>query len=203
MVTFARTGHPDSASPPDGGLRATWWQTHLWVHTGASAARECYTEQACGRARGAVTLCRRTKGRDSSETTRSLPRMARGPAETLQSPHHHWTESGWVTLQSPVPVAGLSCRPGLESKPVKMSVCLARAPWLCDEHHGSRSHYLLQPKPPVPPTGRPTCLGASAEVAWTSAPWRPLDSNTTAGTRGALVGGRGLLGRPAIRPMTD
>lgn len=46
----------------------------------------------------------------------------------------------------------------------------------------------LQPKPPRhAPVRRPTCLGASAEVVWTSAPRRPLDSNTTVGTRGVLA----------------
>ena len=52
-----------------------------------------------------------------------------------------------------------------------------------------------------PGAGRPTCLGASAEVARASAPRRPLDSNSTAGTRTRVS--RRASHRPGCAPRTD
>ena len=54
-----------------------------------------------------------------------------------------------------------------------------------------------------PGAGRPTCLGASAEVARASAPRRPLDSNSTAGTRKRVSRRTRASHRPGCAPRTD
>lgn len=91
------------------------------------------------------------------------------------------------SVQSPA----LGCPAGLgsTSKP-------RRCPHVCPERTPRRMLPLPRCNPNLlaTPVRRPTCLGASAEVVWTSAPRRPLDSNTTVGTRGVLA---------AIRAITD
>lgn len=69
---------------------------------------------------------------------------------------------------------------------------------------GSSRSGTTSPRPrPVTTAARtPTCLGASAETASTSAPRRPSESNATAGTRGTSAGGGVGSRRPGIGAVT-
>ena len=71
------------------------------------------------------------------------------------------------------------------------------------EDHGDTLSQLPRENPQPLGAGRPTCLGVSAEVVWASAPRRPLNSNSTVGTRTRVSRPTRASHRPGRARRTD